>query len=311
MRLTLINPASARVDYLRFSRTSPEKIASGLSGFCVSRWVRLVYSNFRSSEKTNDMSAFYREKVLSVQHWTDTLFSFRATRDAGFRFQNGQFAMIGLEVEGKPLLRAYSMASANHEEELEFFSIKVQEGPLTSRLQKIREGDTILVGRKATGTLIADNLLPGNRLLLLSTGTGLAPFASLIKDPDVYDRYEQIVLVHGCRQVAELAYGENVVAKLREDELFGPLLSEKLTYYPTVTREPFRNRGRITDLIASEQLFNDIGQPPLDIANDRIMMCGSPAMLEELKTMFESGGFIEGSGNTPGHFVIEKAFVER
>src|SRR3954470_9979576 len=252
------------------------------------------------------MSAFYREKVLSVQHWTDTLFSFRATRDAGFRFQNGQFAMIGLEVEGKPLLRAYSMASANHEEELEFFSIKVQEGPLTSRLQKIREGDTILVGRKATGTLIADNLLPGNRLLLLSTGTGLAPFASLIKDPDVYDRYEQIVLVHGCRQVAELAYVENVVAKLREDELFGPLLSEKLTYYPTVTREPFRNRGRITDLIASEQLFNDIGQPPLDIANDRIMMCGSPAMLDELKTMFESGGFIEGSGNTPGHFVIER-----
>ena len=157
------------------------------------------------------MSAFYREKVLSVQHWTDTLFSFRATRDAGFRFQNGQFAMIGLEVDGRPLLRAYSMASANHEEELEFFSIKVADGPLTSRLQKIKEGDTILVGRKATGTLIADNLIPGNRLLLLSTGTGLAPFASLIKDPDVYDRFETIVLVHGCRQVSELAYGEQLV----------------------------------------------------------------------------------------------------
>src|SRR5947209_17899024 len=228
------------------------------------------------------MSAFHREKVLSVQHWTDTLFSFRATRNSGFRFQNGQFAMIGLEVEGRPLLRAYSMASANHEESLEFFSIKVANGPLTSRLQKIQEGDTILVGRKAVGTLIADNLLPGKRLLLLSTGTGLAPFASLIKDPDIYERYEHVVLVHGCRQVSELAYGEELVAKLREDELFGPLLTDKLVYYPTVTREPFRNRGRITDLISSQQMFDDIGQPPLDIATDRIMMCGSPGMLEEL-----------------------------
>jgi ferredoxin/flavodoxin---NADP+ reductase len=257
------------------------------------------------------MSAFYREKVLSVQHWTDTLFSFRATRDTGFRFQNGQFAMIGLEVDGRPLLRAYSMASANHEEELEFFSIKVQDGPLTSRLQKIREGDTILVGRKATGTLITDNLLPGKRLLLLATGTGLAPFASLIKDPDVYDRFESIVLVHGCRQVSELAYGEELVARLRDDELFGPMLSEKLLYYPTVTREPFRNRGRITDLITSNQLFSELHQGPLDIETDRIMMCGSPAMLEELKRMFEARDFVEGSGSAPGHFVIEKAFVER
>src|SRR4249920_907375 len=270
-----------------------------------------VCSTSSFTDKRKHMSAFYREKVLSVQHWTDTLFSFRATRDSGFRFQNGQFAMIGLEVEGRPLLRAYSMASANHEEELEFFSIKVADGPLTSKLQKIREGDTILVGRKATGTLVSDNLISGKRLLLLSTGTGLAPFASLIKDPDVYERFETIVLVHGCRQVSELAYGEELVAKLRDDELFGPLLSEKLLYYPTVTREPFRNRGRITDLITSEQLFNDIHQGPLDIETDRIMMCGSPGMLEELKQMFESGGFVEGSHNTPGHFVIEKAFVER
>jgi len=257
------------------------------------------------------MSAFYREKVLSVRHWTDTLFSFTATRDSGFRFQNGQFAMIGLEVDGRPLLRAYSMASANHEEQLEFFSIKVADGPLTSKLQKIKEGDTILVGRKATGTLISDNLIPGKRLLLLSTGTGLAPFASLIKDPDVYERFETIVLVHGCRQVSELAYGEELVAKLRDDELFGPLLSEKLVYYPTVTREPFRNRGRITDLITSGQLFGDIGLPPLDLATDRIMMCGSPAMLEELRQMFEARSFVEGSHAEPGHFVIEKAFVER
>jgi ferredoxin/flavodoxin---NADP+ reductase len=257
------------------------------------------------------MSAFHREKVLSVHHWTDTLFSFKATRDASFRFQNGQFAMIGLEVDGKPLLRAYSMASANHEESLEFFSIKVANGPLTSRLQKIQEGDTILVGRKAVGTLIADNLLPGKRLLLLSTGTGLAPFASLIKDPDIYERYDNIVLVHGCRQVSELAYGEQVVKSLVEDELFGELMKDKFIYYPTVTREPFRNRGRITDLITSEQLFDDIGLPPLNLENDRIMMCGSPHMLEDLKVLFEERGFVEGSHSTPGHFVIEKAFVER
>jgi len=257
------------------------------------------------------MSAFYREKVLAVRHWTDTLFSFRATRNTGFRFQNGQFAMIGLEVDGRPLMRAYSMASANHEEELEFFSIKVADGPLTSKLQKIREGDEILVGRKATGTLITDNLIPGERLLLLSTGTGLAPFASLIKDPEVYDRFERIVLVHGCRQVSELAYGEEVVTKLRDDELFGPLLADKLVYYPTVTREPFRNRGRITDLISSSQLFNDIGERPLDLETDRIMMCGSPAMLEELRQMFDGRGFAEGNHSAPGHYVIEKAFVER
>lgn len=257
------------------------------------------------------MSAFHREKVLSVRHWTDTLFSFTATRDSGFRFLNGQFAMIGLEVDGRPLLRAYSMASANHEEALEFFSIKVADGPLTSRLQQIKQGDTVLVGRKATGTLIADNLLPGKRLLLLSTGTGLAPFASLIKDPDIYDRYETIVLVHGCRQISELAYGEQLVARLQEDELFGELLRDKLVYYPTVTREPFRNRGRITDLISSGQLFDDIGLPPLHLDTDRIMMCGSPGMLEELREMLGVGGFVEGNHSVPGHFVIEKAFVER
>jgi ferredoxin--NADP+ reductase len=287
------------------------QIAADFADFWLFEARKPKRSTSRRQEKRKPMSAFYREKVLSVRHWTDTLFSFRATRDSGFRFQNGQFAMIGLEVEGRPLLRAYSMASANHEEELEFFSIKVADGPLTSKLQKIREGDEILVGRKATGTLITDNLIPGKRLLLLSTGTGLAPFASLIKDPDVYERFETIVLVHGCRQVSELAYGEELVAKLRDDELFGPLLSEKLLYYPTVTREPFRNRGRITDLISSEQLFNDIHQAPLNIETDRIMMCGSPGMLDELKQMFESGGFLEGSHNTPGHFVIEKAFVER
>jgi ferredoxin--NADP+ reductase len=257
------------------------------------------------------MSSFNKEQVLSVHHWTDSLFSFTTTRDPGFRFQNGQFTMMGLEVDGRPLLRAYSMASANHEESLEFFSIKVADGPLTSRLQRIREGDTVLVGRKATGTLIVDNLLLGSRLLLLSTGTGLAPFASLIKDPEVYDRFETIVLVHGCRQVSELAYGERLVRNLDSDEFFGSILKDKLIYYPTVTREPFRNRGRITDLITSERLFNDIDLKPLDIETDRLMMCGSPSMLEDLRRILKERGFSEGNHSEPGHFVIEKAFVER
>ncbi len=257
------------------------------------------------------MSAFYQEQVIDVHHWTDTLFSFTATRDPGFRFQSGQFTMMGLEIEGRPLLRAYSMASASHEETLEFFSIKVPDGPLTSRLQQIKRGDTVLIGRKATGTLIADNLLPGSRLLLLSTGTGLAPFASVIKDPDVYERYDSIVLVHGCRQVSELSYGEKLVESLRNYELFGPLLADKLHYYPTATREPFRNNGRITDLITSDKLFDDCGQSPLNIETDRIMLCGSPAMLADLRTIFDQRGFLEGNHSEPGHFVIEKAFVER
>ena len=257
------------------------------------------------------MSGINKEQVLAVRHWTDTLFSFTTTRDPGFRFTSGQFTMMGLEVDGRPLLRAYSMASANHEETLEFFSIKVADGPLTSKLQKITQGDIVLVGRKATGTLIADNLLPGRRLLLLSTGTGLAPFASVIKDPDVYERYEKIILVHGCRQVAELAYGEELVESLRRHEWLGEILDEKLEYYPTVTREPFRNRGRITDLIASNAMFTSLGQPPLDIETDRIMLCGSPSMLEDLRAMFQGRGFLEGNHSEPGHFVIEKAFVER
>ncbi len=257
------------------------------------------------------MSAFYQEQVIDVRHWTDTLFSFTATRDPGFRFQSGQFTMMGLEIDGRPLLRAYSMASANYEESLEFFSIKVPDGPLTSHLQRIQPGDIVLVGRKATGTLITDNLLPGSRLLLLSTGTGLAPFASVIKDPGVYEKYEKIVLVHGCRQVSELSYGERLVEGLRNDELFGPLLADKLHYYPTVTREPFRNRGRITDLITSDKLFDDCGLPPLDVETDRVMLCGSPAMLSDLRVLFEQHGFLEGNHSEPGHFVIEKAFVER
>jgi ferredoxin--NADP+ reductase len=257
------------------------------------------------------MSNLNQERVLSVHHWTDSLFSFTATRDTSFRFRNGQFTMLGMEIDGRPLLRAYSMASANYEDRLEFFSIKVADGPLTSRLQRIREGDIVLVGRKATGTLVQDNLLPGTTLYLLATGTGLAPLASIIKDPETYDRFDTVVLVHGCRQVAELAYGEAVINELPNNEFFGDIVRRKLIYYPTVTREPFHNRGRITDLITSGTLFRDIGLPPLDIASDRLMLCGSPPMLADLRALLVERDFTEGNHAEPGHFVIEKAFVER
>ena len=257
------------------------------------------------------MSTLAREQVTSVQHWTDSLFSFTATRNPAFRFRSGQFAMIGLEVAGRPLLRAYSMASANHEEQLEFFSIKVQDGPLTSRLQHLQVGDSILVNGKPTGTLILDNLLPGRNLYLMATGTGLAPFLSIIKDPDTYEHYDKIILVHGCRQVAELAYEKLITEELPRHEFLGELVAEKLIYYPTVTREPFRNRGRLTDLIASGRLFDDVGLPPLSTANDRVMMCGSPGMLSDLVAILRQNGFEEGNHSTPGHYVIEKAFVEK
>jgi ferredoxin--NADP+ reductase len=257
------------------------------------------------------MSNFTQETVLSVRHWTDNLFSFTATRSPSFRFVNGQFTMIGIEIEGKPLLRAYSMVSTNYEEKLEFFSIKVPDGPLTSRLQHIREGDRILVGKKPVGTLVLDNLTPGSALWLLSTGTGLAPFMSIIRDPETYERFEKVVLVHGCRQIAELAYGETITQALPGDEYLGEMIREKLVYYPTVTREPFQNRGRVTDLVASGRLFADVGMPPFDSASDRVMLCGSPQMLEDMRRILEESGFREGSSARPAEFVIEKAFVEK
>jgi ferredoxin/flavodoxin---NADP+ reductase len=257
------------------------------------------------------MSNLNQERVLDVRHWTEDLFSFKVTRDSGFRFINGQFTMIGIEVEGRPLLRAYSMASANHEEHLEFFSIKVQDGALTSRIQHLSEGDPVLVGRKPTGTLILDNLLPGSTLYLLSTGTGLAPFVSIVKGLDIYEQFEKIVLVHGCRKISELTYGEKVIANVMNDEYLGEFAQEKLIYYPTVTREPFRNRGRITDLIEGGKLFDDIGLPQLNLENDRLMLCGSPSMLVDLQAMLRRHGFVEGNHSEPGHYVIEKAFVEK
>lgn len=257
------------------------------------------------------MSALSNETVTHVHHWTDSLFSFRTTRGPGLRFENGQFVMIGLMVEGKPLLRAYSLVSANYEEELEFLSIKVANGPLTSRLQHIREGDQVLVGRKATGTLLLDNLRPGRNLYLVGTGTGLAPFMSLIKDPTTYERFARVVLVHGVREVAELAYSEEIQRALPEHELIGPMLKEQLIYYPTVTREPFRNRGRITEIIENGRMFRDIGLDPLDPAQDGVMLCGSPQMLADMTTIVKAHGFVEGNSSTPGSYVIEKAFVEK
>lgn len=257
------------------------------------------------------MSNFNQETVLSVHHWTDNLFSFTTTRDSSFRFRNGEFTMIGLKVNEKPLLRAYSVASANYEENLEFFSIKVADGPLTSRLQHLKEGDQIIVSRKATGTLVIDNLTAGRNLYLIGTGTGLAPFLSVIKDPETYERFEKVVLLHGCRHVRELAYGELITEKLPQDEMIGEMVSNQLIYYPTVTRDPFRNRGRITDLITSGKLFEDISLPPLDAARDRVMMCGSPALLVDTKKLLEERGFVEGNHGEPADFVVEKAFAER
>jgi ferredoxin/flavodoxin---NADP+ reductase len=256
------------------------------------------------------MAALLEERVLSVRHWTERLFSFVTTRDPGFRFENGQFTMIGLRVDDRPLLRAYSMVSANHEDRLEFFSIKVPDGPLTSRLQHLRTGDSILVGRKPTGTLVLDNLLPGRRLYLLGTGTGLAPFMSLITAPQTYERFEKVVLVHGCREVAELAYGDSITRVLPQDEFLGENIRSQLLYFPTVTRETFRNRGRITELIVSGELTRNLNLPTLNPAEDRIMLCGSPGMLMQARPLLEARGFREGGHAGPAHFAIEKAFAE-
>ncbi|MBQ0757344.1 MAG: ferredoxin--NADP reductase [Amphritea sp.] len=257
------------------------------------------------------MSNIGREEVLSVHHWNDTLFSFTTSRDPGFRFKNGHFTMIGLEHEGRPLMRAYSIASANHEDQLEFFSIKVQDGPLTSKLQSIQVGDQILISRKPTGTLINDNLLPGKHLYLISTGTGLAPFLSIIKDPEIYEQYDKVILTHGVRQLSELAYADVIQDHLPENEYFGDMISDKLLYYPTVTREPFRNQGRLTDLIISGKLTDDLGLPALSTENDRFMICGSPSMLKDTTRILDKMGFSEARQGDLGHYVIERAFVER
>ncbi len=257
------------------------------------------------------MSNLNRETVTAVHHWNETLFSFSTTRDPGFRFKNGHFTMIGLELEGRPLMRAYSIASANYEDEMEFFSIKVQDGPLTSHLQRLQVGDEVLISRKPTGTLVADHLLPGRNLYLLSTGTGLAPFMSIIRDPEIYDQYDRVILTHGVRSVSELAYQQTILEELPNNEFFGDVIREKLLYYPTVTREPFRNQGRLTDLMRSGKLFSDLGLPQPNLEDDRFMICGSPSMLKETCDILNDWGFSESRHGEQSHYVIERAFVEK
>ncbi|KEA62944.1 Ferredoxin--NADP(+) reductase [Marinobacterium lacunae] len=257
------------------------------------------------------MASVVKETVTRVHHWNDTLFSIRTSRGQSLRFENGHFVMLGLEVDGLPLMRAYSIASANYEEELEFFSIKVPDGPLTSRLQNIQVGDEVLVSTKPTGTLVSGHLLDGKHLYLLSTGTGLAPFMSIIKDPEIYEQFDKVILVHGVRHVSELAYREFIERELPDNELFGELVREKLIYYPTVTREAFTNNGRLTDLMLSGRLFRDIGLPTPNRDDDRFMICGSPSMLKDTCAILDEWGFEESRHGERSHYVIERAFVER
>lgn len=251
------------------------------------------------------------ESVISVRHWSDTLFSFSTTRDPGFRFRSGQFTMVRLEAEGRRISRAYSMASAHYDDSLEFFSIKVPNGPLTSRLARIKPGDPILIGRKPTGTLVLDGLTPGRRLFLLATGTGLAPFLSIIRDPETYDQFETVILMHGVRHIGDLAYRDFIAEDLPCHEFLGEQIREHLIYIPTVTREAFATTGRITALLESGAALAARGLAPIAPAQDRVMLCGSPAFLADMTGFLDSRDFVEGSLARPGQYVIEKAFVEK
>jgi len=252
----------------------------------------------------------FAETVTSVQHYTDRLFRFRMTRPESFRFRTGEFAMIGLMVGDKPVYRAYSIASPAWDEELEFFSIKVPDGPLTSHLQQIKVGDTVLMRKKPTGTLVLDALTPGKRLYMFSTGTGIAPFASLIRDPETYEKFDEVILTHTCREVSELQYGFDLVEEIRNHEFLAEVVGNKLRHYATVTREDYPFQGRITDLIKNGKMFSDLGVPHFDPAVDRGMICGSAAMLKETKALLEQAGLTEGANSKPGEFVIERAFVD-
>jgi ferredoxin--NADP+ reductase len=250
------------------------------------------------------------QTVTAVRHYTDRLFSFRVTRPRSLRFRSGEFVMIGLPGEdGRPLLRAYSIASPSWDEELEFYSIKVENGPLTSRLQHIRPGDQIILRPKPVGTLVIDALLPGRRLWFLATGTGIAPFASLMRDPEVYEKFDQVIMMHTCREISELSYGHDLVTALATDDLVGEVAEGKLLYYPTTTREPSPRMGRVTDNLTSGKVFADLGLSPMDPATDRAMICGSLAFNLDVKTILEGWGLREGANSDPKEFVVEKAFV--
>jgi len=256
------------------------------------------------------LASLSTQSVTDVRHWNDSLFSFKTTRDQSLRFENGHFVMLGMEIEGKPLMRAYSIASPNYEEELEFLSIKVADGALTSRLQNIQVGDEVFVSSKPTGTLVVDDLLEGRNLYLISTGTGLAPFISIIQDPSVYERFDKVILTHGVRTSSELAYQDFINKQLPENEYFGEEVKQKLIYYPTVTRESYKNQGRLTELMSSGKLFADIGLSQANPEHDRFMICGSPGMLKDSCAILNGWGFEESRQGIKGHYVIERAFVE-
>lgn len=251
----------------------------------------------------------YAETVVAVKHYTDRLFSFRITRPQSFRFRSGEFVMIGLPNAEKPVFRAYSVASPAWDDELEFFSIKVPDGPLTSHLQKIVPGDTVLMRQKSTGTLVLDAVTPARRLFMISTGTGIAPFASLVRDPETYEKFDQVILTHTCREQAELTYGVELFENLKNDPLIGELVENRVTLYSTTTREESPRMGRITRLIQNARFYADLGISPLDPERDRVMICGSMAMLNDVKALVQGLGFVEGSNNEPGSFVVERAFV--
>jgi ferredoxin--NADP+ reductase len=251
----------------------------------------------------------YAETVVSVRHYTDRLFSFRVTRPQAFRFRSGEFVMIGLPNAEKPVFRAYSIASPAWDEEIEFFSIKVPDGPLTSELQKIVPGDTVLLRQKSTGTLVVDALTPAKRLFMISTGTGIAPFASLVRDPDTFEKFDEIILTHTCRDHAELAYGVELFENLAADPLIGELTEGRVTLYSTTTREITPRMGRITRLIENGRFYEDLGIAPLSPETDRVMICGSMHMLKDVKELAEGLGFKEGSLSHPADFVVERAFV--
>ncbi|MDN3652695.1 ferredoxin--NADP reductase [Thalassotalea ponticola] len=254
------------------------------------------------------------ETVTDVRHWNDKLFSIKTTRSPSYTFENGQFVMLGLEVDGKPVMRAYSIASANYEHELEFFSIKVPDGTLTSRLQHISVGDTLLLSTRPAGTLVVDNLLAGKHLYLLATGTGLAPFIGIIKDPTIYERFDKIIVVHSVRYISELAYQELITEQLPNNEYFGDLVGEKLIYYPTVTREPFKSpahQQRITNLLPNNIIAEQTGLPPLSPTDDRFMLCGNQAMLDDTMDILDSMGFCKATSRQQGHYVTEQAFLSR
>ena len=250
------------------------------------------------------------QTVTHVKHWTDRLFSFRVTRPRSLRFRSGEFVMLGLpDDNGKPILRAYSIASPSWADELEFYSIKVPDGPLTSRLQHIKPGDQIILRPKPVGTLVHDALLPGRRVWFFATGTGIAPFASLVRDPETYEKYDQVILTHTCRNVADLEYGRQLVEGLKDDPLIGEFVGDKLTYYPTTTREESPKMGRITDLLKDGTVFRDLGIEGLDPEVDRAMICGSLAFNKDMQKILEEAGLREGANSDPKEYVVEKAFV--